>query len=382
VRILQLVSCRGWSSDAYLAARLSSELARRGHDVWLGCRRGTETRVMTRARAEGVQRLEAFGFSGGMAPAGDVADVRRLLRWLPEVDVVHTHRSKEHWLVAMANRLSGTPRPVVRTRHIVQAVRPHAANRWLYGRATALVHTVSEAIRRQYVASGLVPPGRAVALPGGVDVDRHARAEPSPHLRRRAGAGDAEILVGLVAGLRVMKGHDVAVEAVARLGADGDRLRFAFVGAGSQEGRIRKMLDERAPGGRIVLAGFADDLPAVMAALDMGLYVPVESEGMSRVVFEYLAAGCALIAARVGVVPEILGHREHALLVPAGDAEALGDAMAELGRDAPLRRRLGAAGRALVVERYSGARLAESLERHYARLAESREGSGVRLACP
>jgi glycosyltransferase involved in cell wall biosynthesis len=103
---------------------------------------------------------------------------------------------------------------------------------------------------------------------------------------------------------------------------------------------------------------------------------------MSRVVFEYLAAGCALIAARVGVVPEILGHREHALLVPAGDAEALGDAMAELGRDAPLRRRLGAAGRALVVERYSGARLAESLERHYARLAESREGSGVRLACP
>jgi glycosyltransferase involved in cell wall biosynthesis len=366
VRILQLVSCRGWSSDAYLAARLSSELARRGHEVWLGFRRGTETRVMARARAEGVDRVEAFAFSGGLAPGGDVADVRRLVRWLPRVDVVHAHRGKEHWLAAVANRLSGTPRPVVRTRHIVQAVRPHAANRWLYGRATALVHTVSEAIRRQYIAAGLVPAHRVVALPGGVDAGRYPRAGSERAVRLRLGADDGEILVGLVAGLRVMKGHDVAIEAAARLGASGRHLRFAFVGTGSQEARIRAMLGERALGGRVAVAGFAADLPAVLAALDVALYVPVESEGMSRVVFEYLAAARPLIAARVGVVPEILCHREHALLVPGGDAVALAEALAELGDAEPLRRRLGAAGRALVVERYSGARLAAALEQHYA----------------
>src|SRR5262249_19733835 len=135
VKILQLVSCRGWSSDAYLAARLSAELGRRGHAVSLGCRRVARARVIARARAEGVEAIEVFEFRGGLSPASDAADVRRLLAWLARVDIVHVHRGKEHWLAALANLLSRTPRPLVRTRHIVQAVRPHAANRWLYRRA-------------------------------------------------------------------------------------------------------------------------------------------------------------------------------------------------------------------------------------------------------
>ena len=368
MRILQLVSCRGWSSDAYLAARVSSELARRGHEVWLGCRRGTEARVVERARAEGVDRIEVFEFRGGATPAADVADVHRLLGWLPKVDVVHVHRGKEHWLAAVANRLSGTPRPLVRTRHIVQAVRPHAANRWLYRRATALVHTVSETIRQQYVASGLVTADRAVALPGGVDAARYQPAPADVRLRSRLGADGRSLLVGLVAGLRVMKGHDVVIEAAAGLAEASDRIRFAFVGTGSQETRIRATLERQGLGGRILLAGFAEDLPALLGALDVALYVPLESEGMSRVVFEYLAAARPLIAARVGIVPEILRDRAHALLVPGGDAAALREALVELRGDVELRLRLGAAGRALVLKRYSGQRLAESLEWHYARL--------------
>jgi hypothetical protein len=78
VKLLQLVSCRGWSSDAYWAARVSRELERRGHTVTLGCRRGTEQAVGERARREGVGRIVTFGFAGGLRPATDVADVREL----------------------------------------------------------------------------------------------------------------------------------------------------------------------------------------------------------------------------------------------------------------------------------------------------------------
>ena len=96
------------------------------------------------------------------------------------------HRGKEHWLAAAANRLSATPRPLVRTRHIVQPVRPHALNRWLYGDATTSRVTVSEAIRRQYVAAELVAPERVVALPGGVDAERfHPSAPPRPFAEPR-----------------------------------------------------------------------------------------------------------------------------------------------------------------------------------------------------
>jgi glycosyltransferase involved in cell wall biosynthesis len=89
---------------------------------------------------------------------------------------------------------------------------------------------------------------------------------------------------------------------------------------------------------------------------------------MSRVVFEYLAAGRPLIASRVGVVAEALSDDEHAALVPAGDPAALATALKDLLDDAPRRARLAEAGHRLVLERYSGARLAESLESCYARL--------------
>jgi len=368
VRILQLVSCRGWSSDAYWAARVTRELERRGHSVTLGCRRSAERLVIDRARAEGVARIERFEFAGGLRPAGDIGDVRRLAAAFDATDVVHVHRGKEHWLAAVASRLARRPRPVVRTRHIAQAVRSHAGNRWLYRRATALVVAVTEAIRRQYLASGLVEAERVVTLAGGADVDRYRPRPADADTRRRLGVHGHEPLVGMVAGLRVMKGHAVVVAAVRRLAAEGLRPRVVFVGAGALEETIRTAIDAAGLDGQVALTGFHPDPAEVLPALDIALYVPLESDGMSRVVFECLAAGRPLIAARVGVVPEVLADGEHAVLVPAGDPEALAEALARLLGDPALRVRLGAAARALVVERYSGARLAEALETRYARL--------------
>ena len=138
MNVLHLVSCGGWSSDAYWAARGCRELARAGHEATLVCRRGTEARVMSRARDEGVERIETLRLRSGLRPAADMRDLYALRAWLPGADVVHVHRGKEHWLAAIANRLSPQRRPLVRTRHIVQPIRPHAMNRWLYGRATDL----------------------------------------------------------------------------------------------------------------------------------------------------------------------------------------------------------------------------------------------------
>jgi glycosyltransferase involved in cell wall biosynthesis len=366
VRILQLVSCRGWSSDAYWAARVTRELEGRGHEVTLGCRRGTDRAVIDRARAEGVARVATFEFASGLRPAADVADVRRLRAAVAAADVVHVHRGKEHWLAVVAARLAGG-RPIVRTRHIVQTVRNHAGNRWLY-RRTALVVAVTEAIRGQAVAADLIEPHRIVTLAGGADAEAYRPVPTDPTVRRALGGEDGRPLVGMVAGLRPMKGHRVVIEAAARLAQQGIHSRFVFVGRGNMEAALRRACTEAGLQDRIAFAGFAPELPRVMAALDVALYVPFESEGMSRVVFEYLAAGRALIAARVGVVPEVLVDDEHAALVPAGDAPALATALAALLGDPARRARLGEAGRGLLVERFSGARVAEALERHYARL--------------
>jgi glycosyltransferase involved in cell wall biosynthesis len=207
-----------------------------------------------------------------------------------------------------------------------------------------------------------------VALPGGVDAEAFRPRPADAAVRARLGARDGTPLVGMVAGLRVMKGHAVAVEAAARLDARGLASHLVFVGQGRWEDRIRGLVKARGMDDRVTLTGFAADVPATMAALDVVLYVPIESDGMSRVVFEYLAAGRPLVAARTGVVPEVLHDGDDAVLVPAGEPAPLADAIARLVSDAPLRARLGAAGRRLVEKHYSGARLAERLEGLYAGL--------------
>jgi glycosyltransferase involved in cell wall biosynthesis len=371
MRILHLMSCRGWSSDAYWAARISAELERAGRRVTLVCKRGSDARVIVRAREAGVDRIATLAFSSGIRPARDAADVRTMLRWWPEHDVVHVHRGKEHWLAAAVNGLSRSPRPLVRTRHIVQPVRAHALNRWLYGRATACVVTVTHAIGRQYVASGLVPPDRIVALPGGVDVERFHPGISGRAFRSRLGVAGDVVLVGVLAGLRVMKGHAVVVDAVRRLARAGRRVHVAFVGSGPHEAPIRRAIREAGVDERVSLTGFVPDPPAAIAALDIALYVPLESEGMSRTLFEYLAMGKPVVASRVGVVPEVL-DASTALQVPAGEAAPLADAVERLAEDGGLRARLGAAASALARERLSGAAVARALSTVYDRLAAER----------
>ncbi len=372
LRVLHLMSCRGWSSDAYWAARVAVELERAGHEVTLCCRAGTEARVIERARELGAHRIETLSLGSGLNPQDDLADLRRLRDWLPHFDVLHVHRGKEHWLAALANRLSGHPRPLVRTRHIVQTVRPHAANRWLYRTATDFVVTVTEAIMRQYVASGLVPREKVIALPGGVDAERFHPGLEGGDVRGALHVPDDTLLVGMVSGLRVMKGHGVVLEAAALLAKERIRLHFLFVGKGRHEEWIRASIRRAGLDGQVTLVGFVPDPPALMAALDIALYVPLESDGMSRVVFEYLALGRPLVASRVGVVPEILSDGRDALLIPAGDPESLAAAISRLAADPSLRASLGRAGRQLVVERYSGARLAARLAGLYAGLLDGR----------
>jgi glycosyltransferase involved in cell wall biosynthesis len=368
VKILQLLSCRGWSSDAYWAAGISVALERAGHEVTLVCKRGTEERVVQRARESGANRIKTLTFASGVKPARDVGDLRQMLRWLPTVDVVHVHRGKEHWLAAMANRLSKTPRPLVRTRHIVQPIRPHSLNRWLYREATGLVVTVTDAIRRQYLAAGLVPPERIVTLPGGVDATRFHPALAGTNARRALSVAADVPLIGLVSGLRMMKGHQVTIDAARRVADAGRHFQMLFIGRGAFEARIREQIAQAGLARSITLLGFVPDLPSALATLDIGLYPAMESDGMSRVLFEYLAVGTPVVASRVGVVSEVLEDGRTARLVPAGEPPALAAAIDQLLSDRSGARALGTAGAALVHTRLSSDRVASELSRLYARL--------------
>jgi glycosyltransferase involved in cell wall biosynthesis len=305
----------------------------------------------------GVDDFQTLDFGRGGIWSGWIA-LQAIRRLAESHELIHVHRGKEHWLAACANRLLTAPRPIVRTRHIVHPVRAHLANRWLYRRATDAVVAVTDGIRLAYLRSGLVIPNRIVTVHGGVDTDTF-----SPQGRGSPGTAGVEDrpVVGLVGGLRVMKGHRMMVSALARLKQNGVKFSALFVGQGSQEAIIRSEIRENDLEEEITLVGFVPDLAAAMRAFDVAVYAPLESDGMGRVVFEYLAMGKPLVATRVGVVPEILTDGQDALIVPPGDPDSLTHAISRLLSDRSLASRLGEAGRALVEARYSGKCLAQNL---------------------
>ena len=323
---------------------------------------------MARARADGVPRIETMTLRTGLRPRSDAADLRALARRLGGVDIVHVHRSKEHWLAALANCFTGKSRPLVRTRHIVQAIRPHALNRWLYGRATDLVVTVSEAIRRQCVGAGLAPAERVTTLLGAADGERF-RPGNAGAVRRELGVADGVPLVGLLSGFRVMKGHATVVDAAERLAGAGRPFHVAFVGRGPFEAAIRERTERAGLTKRISFLGFVEDPARLVGGFDIALYPPLESDGMSRALFEYMASGRAVIASRVGAAAEVLEDGVTALLVPGGDAPELARALERLLVDPRLCESLGRRAAALAHERYTGARVAEQLIERYRSLA-------------
>lgn len=323
---------------------------------------------MARARAEGVPRIETMTLRTGLRPRADMRDLHALGQRLGGVDIVHVHRSKEHWLAALANRLTGTPRPLVRTRHIVQAIRPHALNRWLYGRATDLVVAVSEAIRRQCVGAGLAPAHRVTTLPGAVDGERF-RPGNAGAVRRELRVAEGMPLIGLLSGFRVMKGHAIVVDAAERLARAGRPFHLVFVGRGPFEAAIRERTDRAGLADRVSFLGFVQDPARLVGGLDIALYPPLESDGMSRALFEYMASGRAVIASRVGAAAEVLEDGVTALLVPGGDAPELARALERLLADPALRESMGHRAATLAHARYTGACVAAELVERYRGLA-------------
>jgi glycosyltransferase involved in cell wall biosynthesis len=270
-------------------------------------------------------------------------------------------------MTALANRLAERPRPLLRTRHNAHPGRSHARNRWRYGRATSALVAPTEAIRRQLLGGGLANAERVVTLRGGVDLASFASASDGAGVRARLGVPADGALIGVVAGFRFMKAHDVLIEALSRLVGAGRSVRCVLAGRGPEEGRVRRAVAAAGLTGRVTITGLLDDLPGAMAAIDVAVYAPAYSDGMSRVLFEYLAAGRPVVAARVGVVPEILEDGRTAILVPAEDPDALAQGITRL-LDAPdLAGRIGLAGQDLVRRELSGAHVARRLLELYAR---------------
>lgn len=217
----------------------------------------------------------------------------------------------------------------------------------------------SDSGRRYHEALGYHP-RRWEIIPNGFDIERF---HPDPAARRawreRLGAGEAGLLIGMVARVDAMKDHATFFDAAARVAARRQDAMFVLAGRGTESLKCPPVLT-----GRLHALGERDDIASILASLDVAVLSSAFGEGFPNVLGEAMACGVPCIATDIGDSAAIIG--DTGSIVPPRDGEALAGAMLDwMGRDPAALAQAKAAARRRVAEHYALPAIVERYQRLY-----------------
>jgi glycosyltransferase involved in cell wall biosynthesis len=203
-----------------------------------------------------------------------------------------------------------------------------------------------------------------------------AVTEPSAEIEPWRQAGD--FVVGYIGQLIPRKGLLNLIRAFDAL--DTPRKRLCIVGDGPQRAELEAAAAASRTPDKIRFFGYRQDRIALLKSFDL-FVLPSSLEGIPRCLLEAMAAGVAVAASDVPGCTDIVTPGSNGLLFPFGDEAALARVMESMTRH-ELRTQFAAAGRKLVVERYSAARMAQEYLELYRSLTAapaSAAGTPVRM---
>jgi glycosyltransferase involved in cell wall biosynthesis len=137
-----------------------------------------------------------------------------------------------------------------------------------------------------------------------------------------------------------------------------------MVGDGPDRERLEQVAHDLGIARATYFVGYQSDVAGYYRLFD-AFVLPSVNEGTPVSAIEALASGTPVVATRVGGVPDVVTDGVDGYLVEPRDVEAAAERLAELARDPELRERLGGAGRANALERYSVERLVDDVDRLY-----------------
>lgn len=195
--------------------------------------------------------------------------------------------------------------------------------------------------------------------------------------KRELGMNPDTFVISSVAMLDPRKGHDVAIQAFAKLSAEFPTARLLIVGgvyaaSGNAElERLQKIAIESGVDSCVVFSGYISDLRKVYAASDIVLALSRDGEAFGRVTAEAAAHGCVAIATAVGATPELIQDGITGFLVQPNDPDAVAERCRQVLVDEDLARQIGIAATEYVAQNFHPDMIARQTEAVYERLLKS-----------
>jgi glycosyltransferase involved in cell wall biosynthesis len=361
LKILQVCSAESLGGGERHVSSLTRAMIERGHRLHLAVRRHSP---LHRALADAPVEWHELGLRNAL----DLVSAQQLAGIISreKIDVMHAHVARDYTFCGLAARMA---RPVrfFLTRHHFNPIKSNAAYEWALSEARALI-AVSESVRGQLAAAFPKLIDRIVVIPNWIDLRRQSMSREEA--RSRLGIR-RPLSAGIIGQLTPLKRQDMFINAAANLIREKSLtdVEFLVIGEpGPDDGDYARRLRELVEGSGIEdyvrFTGYIEDLPACLTALDIVAAVS-QNEGFSLALVEAMAAGCAVIATRVGGMSEIVKDGVTGIFIEPDDERALIDGLSGLLVDKTRRERLGSAARSDVIERFDREKVIDRIERLY-----------------
>ncbi|HEV8543136.1 MAG TPA: glycosyltransferase [Verrucomicrobiae bacterium] len=304
-----------------------------------------------------------------------VFDLRREFR-RSQPAIVHTHSGKAGIIGRWAAHLERVP-------IIVHGIHGPSFGPWQGAVSNAIFRTaerqtgpitthfiaVANAMIEQYLAAGIGSSANYTRIFSGFDLAPFLGAKNDPDFRARLGIAADDLVIGKIARLFQLKGHDdlfiIAPDLVRRF----PNARFLLVGGGAWEDRFRKLAASLGLERNFIFTGLVppSQIPALTGIMDLLVHVSLR-EGLARALPQAMAAGKPVVAYACDGAGEVCLDGQTGFLVPVRDRQALLRSLVRLLGDSGLRSRFGWNGSEFVRERFQVERMVEETGQLYLKL--------------
>ena len=252
-------------------------------------------------------------------------------------DIVHTHSSLDSWQVSFCCKILKIP--IVRSRHVSIHMKNFFPKNCIYSYFPDRIITSGKAVQDLIQRLDGVSNEKVISIVAGVDVQRFNYKISGEKFRSELNVLSGQPLIGKIAVIRGWKGHDYFLSAIPPILEIIPNARFVIVGDGPGFEEIKNKISRQNLDLIVTLLGYREDIPEIIAGLDVLTLASTAGEATSQVIPQAFAMKTPVVATKTGGIPEIMGNGERGILVDPRNNLALAKGIIKLLKNPVLSQR-------------------------------------------